>query len=224
MKPYYTSLGAAPLFASDPVLARTAPAARALLRSVKRLPRSRQMAALHRAIARLDPDLPARLQRTARHLKRQGMSTSAAVERALALSLADGTINQLQQIGREYRRGRLRPASIAGLGNTSTSSTQSPEEVVGRMFQGVLCSEGLQQQLADLAGRNEGREAASATSAGFDVAQGFAQCQSLVPGATPAPAAPQPAESERNTWLFPTLVAVGSVAVLGATIYFVRKG
>ena len=223
MKPYYTSLGAAPLFASDPVLARTAPAARALLRSVKRFPRSRQMPALHRAIARLDPDLPARLQRTARHLKRQGMPTSAAVERALTLSLADGTINQLQQIGREYRQGRLRPASIAGLGSTSTSSSPPPEEVVGRMFQGILCSEGLQQQLADLAGRNEGREAATATSTGFDVAQGFAQCQSLTPGATAPAPAPAPAERDRQ-WVFPTLVAVGSVAVLGATIYFVRKG
>jgi hypothetical protein len=93
------------------------------------------------------------------------------------------------------------------------------------MFQGILCSEGLQQQLTDVAGRNEGRDAATATSTGFDVAQGFAQCQTLTPGSssTPAPVQ-QPAATESNPWLVPVAVTVGAVAVLGVTIYFVRKG
>lgn len=247
MKNYYTDLGAVPSFTtpmweeSDPILRHTGRAAKQFLKAIKRkYARSERAAEMNRILAKYEPTLPARLNRVAHFLKSKGMSTEKAVEKALMLSLADATSTKVQQMGHAYRRGQLRPAGLmrrrygdgggdyagghwwGALGETAASSGPSPEEVVGNMFKGVVCSDALQASFSDVAGRNEGRDAASATNMGFDLAQGFAQCQ---PAELPAPASlPESGDDEGTNWILPVGLAVGGLAVLGGVIFFMKRG
>lgn len=231
MNYHYTHLGAVPALAArgterrDAMLARTGPAARAVMKQIKRLPRSRQVAALDRVLADFDPELPGRVRRVAAHLRGGGMATDAAIERALALSLADASINRIQKIGRAYQGGELMPMGYLGQTPPTAPSTTAPEQnagdVVARMFQGIVCSDGLQRSVADMVGRNEGREAHDATNMGYEVAQGFAQCASLTPPA-PAPVPPTTSTDEPSLAV-PIAVGIGSIVLAGGVFWYVTR-
>lgn len=220
----YTNLGAVPSIAtrsreqSDPLLAHTGPAARRLMAVVRRYPADRQVQVLDRALDGFQPGTAARVRRVASHLRRQGMSTNQAVERALALSLADSMMEYLQRVGRAHQRGELLP--VGGLGETGDDEMK-PEDVVVGMVQGVLCSQGLQQTITDAVGRSEGQDAATATAVGYGVAQGIAQCP---PGTTPAPAPPPPPPETRGPSLvLPIAVGVGALALVGGIVWMAQR-
>lgn len=231
MNYHYTNLGAVPAVADrsverrDAMLARTGPAARAVLNRIKRLPRRKQVAALDRVLRDFDPGLPERVRRVAEHLHREGMKVNDAIERALALSLADASINRIQKLGRAYRTGQLLP--VGYLGQTppttpsSTDAEQSAGDVVAGMFQGIVCSEGLQTSVADMVGRSEGREAHDATNTGYEVAQGFAQCSALAPSTPPVPA-PEP-EREGTSPAVPIAIGVGALVVVGGAVWYTTR-
>jgi len=221
MKHRYTSLGAAPALAKrsvekrDAILARTGPAARQLLKASGRSP-----AKLGKLLGRIDPNLPGRVHQVARHLNRQGMAADTAVERAVALSLADSMIEQVKALGERVRRG-MPPAPLfstaMGLGGLGDEAA----DVVGSMAQGILCSDGLRTTLADMVGRQEGRDAADATLIGFSVAQGAAQC-GRTPTPTPTPPADDP-EPESSSLVIPIVVGVGVLALVGGIVWVTRK-
>lgn len=228
---HYTNLGAVPGVADrsverrDAMLARTGPAARAILKQIRKLPGSQQVAALDRVLANFDPELPMRVRRVAEHLRREGMSVNASIERALALSLADATISRIQKIGRAYRNGELTPVGYLGqtppTSPAATTAEQNAGDVVARMFQGVVCSDGLQRSVSEMVGRNEGREAHDATNMGYEVAQGFAQCASLTPAA-PAPL-PPPAQPESSSLAVPIAIGLGAVVVTGGILWYTTR-
>jgi hypothetical protein len=228
---YYESLGSLPAAMNkaqrrDPLLRRTGAAARQLLRRVERLPRNRRLPALVAALRSFDAELPRKVQAVAERLQKKGLRADKAVEKALMLSLADASITKIKRIGEAHQKGMLRPVgSLGRLGETSDASgEQKPEDVVASMFQGIVCSEGLQSSIAELVGRNEGRDAHDATNIGYDVAQGFAQCHQLQQ--QPTPPAPPPAPQEQDdssSLLVPILVGVGALAAVGGVVYFTRK-
>lgn len=229
MNYHYTHLGAVPGVAKrsaerrDAMLARTGPAARQILANIKKLPRNQQVAALDRVLADFDPNLPTRVRRVAEHLRGEGMSINEALERAIALSLADASINRIKNLGYAYQQGRVLPMGYLGLGQTSESSTdqeRSSKKVVGDMFQGIVCSDGLQTSVTSLVGRNEGAQAQAATNIGYEVAQGFAQCGAQAP---PPPVPPATQESEKPSLVGPVLFGMGALVVVGGVVWYTRK-
>lgn len=239
MRYHYTSLGAVPALAKrsverrDEMLARTGPAARSLMVWARRLPPSERVLALNRVLADFEPGLPMRVQRVAEFLHREGMGTEDAVERALALSLADASIEKIKRLGQAYQGGATLHAEqlgrwlgcvgCAGLGQTTTTPPATPTDpgaVVGAMFQGIICSDGLKTAVTDAVGRNEGRSAADATTIGFSVGQGMAMCP---PGTAPAPVPdPGPVREERSLAL-PIAIGVGAIALVGGVAWFTMR-
>lgn len=224
MSHLYTNLGAVPQLADrsqerrDPLLAHTGPAARRLMAAVRRYPSERQVQALDRALESLQPGTAKRVRRVATYLRRQGLGTQQAVERALALALADSTMEYLQRVGRAHQRGELMP--VGGLGESSDEETK-PEDIVVGMVQGVLCAQGLQQTIVDAVGRSEGQDAATATAVGYGVAQGVAQCP---PGTTPTPAPPPPPPTPpERSLLWPIVMGVGALTLVGGIVWVTRK-
>lgn len=220
----YTNLGAIPRLATasaerrDPLLAHTGPAARRLMAAVRRYPAAQQVQVLDRALAQFQPGTPQRVRRVATFLRRQGLSTTQAVERALALALADSTMEKIKGIGVAYQHGQLMP--MGGLGDEASTSGTKPEDVVAGMFQGILCSSGLQTTVVDAVGRGEGQDAATATAVGYGVAQGIAQCPTTTPPATtPAPVS----EPERPSLVWPIAMGIGALALVGGVVWVSRK-
>lgn len=227
---HYTHLGAVPAVADrsterrDAMLARTGPAARAVLARLNKLPRSQRAAALDRVLMEFDPSLPGRVRRVAEHLRREGMGVDRAVERALALSLADASINRIKSLGRAYRKGQVLPMGYLGQTPPAapTQQEQDAGQVVASMFQGIVCSDGLQRSVTDMVGRNEGREAHDATNVGYEVAQGFAQCASLTPPTppTPPPSAPR---DEGGSVVLPVVVGLGALVAVGGVVWYTKR-
>lgn len=229
MNYHYTHLGVVPGVAKadaekrDALLARTGPAARQILKRIKKLPRKEQVGALDRVLNDFDPGLPTRVRRVAEHLRSEGMSINKSIERALSLSLADASINRIKNLGYAYQRGHVLPMGYLGLGQTSSSSSdeeRSSKKVVADMFQGIVCSDGLQTSVTDLVGRNEGTQAQSATNLGYEVAQGFAQCANQAP-VPPAP--PATTESEKPSLVGPVVFGLGALVVVGGVVWYTRK-
>jgi hypothetical protein len=232
MRHIYTNLGAVPAIAQpaaerqDALLARTGPAARRIMRHIKRLPRSKQVAALDRVLERFDSELPARVRRVAEHLHRGGMPTDRAVERALALSLADASIEKIKRVGYAYRRGEgapYGPAMGLGTSGTGSSSERSAEDEVAAVFQGIACSNGLQATITDLVGRNEGADAAAATNTGYEVLQGAAQCGTLTPTPPPPPAPPTTTQSSSGSLAVPLAIGAGALLLVGGAVWYTTK-
>lgn len=225
---HYTHLGLVPSVARpeaerrDALLARTGPAARAVLARINRLPRRKRVAALDRVLSNFDPGLPTRVRRVAEHLHSQGIGVNQAMERALALSLADASIERIKKIGRAYRKGVVLPMGQLGAESSEmTEEEQSAGDVVAGMFQGVICSDGLQTSISEMVGRNEGREAYDATNTGYEVAQGFAQCATLQPPATPTTPVPEP--QDETSLAVPVAVGVGALALAGGVVWFATR-
>lgn len=220
----YTHLGAVPRLAArsrerrDGFLARTGPAARAVLHRVNQLPRGRRIAALNQALNDFRPGLAPLVRRVANHLQRSGMVAPAALERAIALSLADASIEKFQDIGRGYREGTVLPVGGMGLGALGADSAG---EVFGKMMQGIACSPQLKESTTDVVGRNEGADAASATSIGFEVVRGMSFCP--VPPPEESPAAPPSEATEESSSLVPVLIGVGALAAVGGVVYFATR-
>jgi hypothetical protein len=231
MQPLYTNLGAVPAIADpsaerrDAILALTGPGARKVLRQIKRLPRRQQVAALDRVLERFDPELPSRVRRVAEHLHRGGMPTDRAVERALALSLADASISKIKAIGVAHLRGEgVHPGmlGLSGLGSLGTTETErSAEDTVGDVFKGILCSNGLQASVADLVGRNEGGDAATATNTGYEVAQGMAQCGVQAPVEPPPP--PATTTGSGGSLAVPIALGAGALLVVGGAVWYTTR-
>ncbi len=230
MNYHYTHLGVVPAVASpsaerrDALLARTGPAARAIMKSIKTLPRKQQVAALDRVLVKFDEGLPERVRRVSEHLHREGMAVNQAVERALALSLADASINRIKRLGRAYRQGAVVP--LGYLGTTTPESTTSQEQdagqIVAGMFQGIVCSDGLQTSITQMVGQNEGREAHDATNLGYEVAQGFAQCGAQTP-TPPLPPTTPPTTSGETSLALPIAVGVGALVVVGGVVWYTGR-
>lgn len=160
------------------MLAHTGTAAREVLRAVKKYPRSQQPAALDRALANSDRKLPSEVRRLAAILRRRGAEADYAVERALALALADATVRRMKATGRLYQRGGGYP--MGGLGDEAA-------DIVGGVAQGIACSTGVRDQTATMVGMEEGADAAGATRLGFELLRGVSMC----PAPTPAPVPPR---------------------------------
>lgn len=221
MKYHYTQLGAVPAVASraaerrDLLLAHTGPAARAMLWRINRLPRAQRVPELNRVLAQFGAGLPTRMHRTVEFLHREGMSVGAAVERGLALSLADATIERAKKLGQQARDGQLFPLS-GGLG-AETTEGESAGNVAAKMFQGIACSTDVAAATTDLVGRNEGADAAGATEIGFAVARGAALCP---PGSAPPPPGPWPAEQEERGSALPLILGLGAAVAIGGVAWF----
>lgn len=230
MNYHYTHLGAVPAVAQrsaerrDAMLARTGPAARQILKQIKKLPRRKQVAAMDRVLGRFDPDLPQRVRLVAHHLQSEGMGTNEAVERALALSLADASISKIKQIGVAYRTGTMIPVGALGQDTDGeTAEEKSAGKAIGRMFQGIVCSSDLQRSVTEMVGRKEGQDAHDAANLGYGVAQGVAQCG--MPSSETPPAAPDSDEaaSDRSSLLGPVSVGLGALLVVGGVVWYTRK-
>lgn len=212
----------------DPLLAQTGNAARGILRDLNRLPRSKRAQALNNVLRSYDPSLPAKVHKVANRLHAQGMPVNLAVERALALGLADSSIDRIRAIGAARMRG-VSPA-VAGLGYLGQTETPSetPAETsakkrVGQMFQGIVCSDGVQTSVTDMVGRNKGADAHAATNLGYEVAQGFAQCASMNPQAPTPPPAPTPTPDSGGSMVFPIVLGGAALLVVGGAVWYTRK-
>jgi hypothetical protein len=215
----YTSLGAVPSIAPrrnekrDALLARTGPAARAILRRINTLPRAARAPELNRVLADFDPDAPSRLHRVSERLYAQGYDLNAAVERALALTLADASIEHFKRLGMRGRSGGVYP-----LGDSTTSAPgQDAGAIVAGLIQGITCTPALRDSVSTLVGRNEGQQAHDATRLGFDAARSMSMCPT-----TPVPPVAPPASetSSGPSYLVPVLVGVGALAVAGGVIWY----
>jgi len=229
MAHHYTNLGAVPAIARrvneqrDALLARTGPAARSILYQINKLPRSQRRDELNRVLAAFDSALPSRLHRTAEFLHREGMPVPAAMERGLALSLADASIERLKQIGHKAREGRMFPVGGFGLGEEPTTQAgRSAGDVVAGMFQGIACSADVAGSTTTLVGSNEGADAARATTVGFAVARGMAQCPRGLPPEPPV-APPPESQEEQRSLVLPVVLGVTALAAAGGVVWFVTR-
>jgi hypothetical protein len=202
------------------MLAHTGPAARAVLYRINKLPRAQRLPELNRVLARFEPGLPSRVHRTAEFLQRRGMLIDAAVERALALSLADATIERFKKVGIKARQGRMFP--VGGMGGLGTEGeSDAPEDVLARMAQGIACSPDLATSTTGMVGRAEGADAAGATQIGFAVVRGVAMCP---PGTTPEPpVTPPPETPEERSLVLPIVLSVGALAAVGGVVWFMAR-
>jgi hypothetical protein len=219
---HYTSLGAVPAIAHrknerrDALLARTGPAARAVLRHINKLPRDQRVPELNRVLADLDPGAPARMHRVSEFLRRQGLSVSDAVERALALTLADASIEHFKRVGRRHRSGMQ---SMGSLGDSTTTGLgQDAGTVVGGMIQGLTCTPALRDSIAAMVGREEGREAHDATVTGFDAARAMSMCPT-----TPEVPLPPPEEPSGPSLVVPVLIGVGALVFAGGVVWYTGR-
>jgi hypothetical protein len=205
----------------DPLLKLTGTAARRILTSLRSLPVEQRVAELNRVLASVDAGLPDRVRSVAAYLARSGMNADLAVERAVALLLADVNIDRFTAMGEQYRRG----APVQGLGQTTTTPTtpqgQDAAQVAGSVTQGIACSTELRNAIVDLVGRNQGRSAADATTIGLEVGRGIANCQSLQPTVQPLP--PPPAPPAESSMMWPLIIGIGSLAVVGGVVFLMRK-
>lgn len=225
MTRHYTQhLGAVPAMArrdrerQDPMLAHTGHAARRLLQAIKRRPASQQRRALDRVLADYDPLLPTEVNRLAAKLRRQGASVEYAVERALALALADATVRRARGVGERFVRGEGTP--VGGLGGFGGLGDEAADVVAG-MAQGIACSTGLRDQTATMVGMEEGADAANATRLGFEILRGVSQCPA---GTTPVPPPPPPEpEPEGRSPVVPIVVGIGVLAAVGGVAWFMTR-
>lgn len=206
----------------------TGHAAQGILADINRLPQGKRVKALDNVLSSFDPRLPHKVREVATKLRKQGLSTNAAVQQALTLSLADASIDKIRGIGAARMAGKP-PVGIygLGLGEDATSSTAgetsaetSAKKKVGQMFQGVVCSDGVQAAVTDMVGRNKGSDAHAATNLGYEVAQGFAQC--AVPTPTPTPPTPPTAPTEEKSLALPIALGVGALVVVGGVVWYTR--
>jgi len=214
----YTSLGAVPMLAKrqmegrDALLAKTGPAARAVLKEIRRLPSRQQIPELNRTLREFDPNLPATTQTVAAKLVREGMPINLAMERALALSLADASIEQIKQLGYRVRRGEQVPfGALGGLGLGAAS------DEIGRMAEGIACSSQLRDSVTNLVGAKEGADAHDATRVGFDFAAAVATCP------TPATPGSTTVVEEAPSYVIPALIGAGALLAVGGIVWATRK-
>lgn len=203
----------------DPLLWWTGRASRAILAKINRLPRDQRAPELRRVLAQYDPELPALVQRIAARLYSQGMPLNGAVERAVALGLADATVERFQRFGRARMANELYP--IGGLGETAPQTPEGDDasKIVGDMIRGIACSDGLKESVSDMVGTRRGADAAQASTIGFEVVKGAAQCSALEP-IPPAAAAP---ETREASYVLPLVVGIGVLAVVGGVFWYTRK-
>jgi hypothetical protein len=225
MTTLYSGLGAAPMPIRDrarrdmehrdALLAKTGPTARALMERTKHLPPAERVRAIDGALASLDPTGPSRVRQVASYLRRHhGLSANEAVERALALALADGAIDRLQRAG---GRG---PGSLAGLGTDASAETDAGALVAG-MFHNIACSDPVRTQVTDIVTRHEGANAAAATTLGFETVRAAAPCNP----AAPAPAAPSssPSSSGDSDVVAPIVIGAVGLVVVGGIVWWASR-
>jgi hypothetical protein len=201
----------------DPLLRWTGRAARSVLARINQLPRGQRADELRRVLTSYEPGLPAIVEQSAVKLHAAGMPLNGAMERALALGLADATIVRMQKLGRARMRNEFFP--LGGLGEAAqTAAGQDAGQIVEGMFRGVACSDDLRTSVTDLVLQSNGGEAAQASTVGFEVAKGMAQCSSApdIPDAPPAP-------EDRDSLVLPIVVGIGALAVAGGVAYYVTK-
>lgn len=220
---HYSGLGA--VGASDPLMARTRLAARTVLKKVEREAPGDKLAELNRGLAAFDPSLPGKLQRVFAHLVERGRDPNAALEEALARTLADSIIERYKLVGQAALRGQRLSvdtvtsiSGLAGLGSVGSDIAK----FFGSVARSTACSDGVRSLTTDLVGRSEGRGAATATDVGFEVTRGVTRCRQ--PGAGPAaPGAPFPTEEPRRFPWTPVLIGVGALAVVGGVVFVAAR-
>jgi len=190
---------------TDLMLAHTGNAARRLLRRIRALPGDQQIGALQQELAAFDSRLPADVRKLAEVLRRDGMRTDMAMERALALALADAVMRQAENTGRLYQRGGGYPMN--GLGSLGNAGS-----ILTGMAQGIACSSDLRSQAVLKSTQTGGAEAGAAAQTGFDVLRGGAQC----PDVSPAPA---PESVSSSSSVVPIVVGLGVLAVAGGVVW-----
>jgi hypothetical protein len=203
----------------DPLLWWTGRASRAILAKIGKLPRDQRAAELRRVLAQYEPELPAQVQRIASRLHRGGMPLNGAVERAVALGLADATAERFQRFGRARMANEIYP--VGGLGDVAPETQEGREagEIAGDMFRGIACSDGLKESVSDMVGTSRGADAAQAATIGFEVVKGTAQCSAL----EPIPDAAAAADTREGSLVVPLVVGIGALAVVGGVVLYMRK-
>jgi hypothetical protein len=194
----------------DALLSATSAAARRLLERTATLSPGDRVRAIDAEVSILDPSGPARVRQVASYLRRfHGLSHRAAVERALSLSLADGAIARFKRLG-----------GAGGLGSADAAPTQGDAgSVVGTMFQNLICSDPVRTQVTEAVGRNEGANAAAATSTGFEAARAMAPC---TPEPLPLPP-PTPAPAPGPSLVAPVALGVLGLAAVGGMVWWASR-
>lgn len=200
----------------DPLLWWTGRTSRAVLARIKKLPRGKRAAELRRVLGQYNPELPELVKQVASRLHAKGMPLNAAVERAVAIGLADATVDRFEMIGRGRREDNFYPGG--GLGNVApeTSEGQDAGKIIGDMMRGIACSDGLKESVSDMVGKQRGADAAQASTMGFETVKGMAQCTSI----EPIPPAPPAEESRQGSILLPVVVGIGALAVVGGVVLY----
>ena len=199
---------------TDPLLNHARRGASAVVRLLKSVPPAQRIAELDRVLAQQDPALPQRVRATANRLAKRGMTADAAVQEALARSLADHTITYYKSLGRRGERGALGQTPTA----PQTTQGQSAGQVVQGVIGGVACSSTLQNAIADHVGKNEGTTGHDAVTTGFAIASGVAGgCQPTTPTAT-TPTPPPPPPPSRMSAVVPLLIGAGIVLAVGVVV------
>lgn len=203
----------------DPLLWWTGRASRAILAKISRLPRGKRASELHRVLSQYDPELPALVQTVAGRLRQKGMPLNAAMERAVAIGLADATIERFQRFGRARTADELYP--VGGLGSLApeTQEGQDAGKIAGDMFRGIACSQGLKESVSDMVGSTRGADAAQASTIGFEVVKGVAMCTAI----EPIPDAPAAQETREGSLVLPLVLGIGAVAVIAGVVLYTRK-
>lgn len=196
--------------ASDPVLGYGVRAARVILGNIQQLPPTSRKAALKALLDRIDPSLFASVSVKAERLMAKGTSAAAALESALAISMANGFGKEILQKGqgRQVATGYVDCGSVASdflnaVGGAAKDVLAKTEDTL----KGVACT--ALKSPAAAAAVTAGAAAAGVPPflAGPAAAMGTSFAAGKVcPSAAPAPTAP----AEPTPVVVPTVKGAGA--------------
>lgn len=201
---------------SDPLLRRTHKAARAIMRDVRKLPKSERLARLDAALSSYDRALPGKVKAVANTLYRNGANLNEAVERALTLSLADASIDRVRRLGEQ-----VSSQSVEGLGAIGLSGA---EDDLKDLFTSVACSQELRRTASEKAGESQGSKAYNATLVGFKAAESVVNCpeRSQTDLTKPPPTPPPEPKDDGMSIGVPIVVGVTVLGLAGVGIWYMR--
>jgi len=187
----------------DPILTAARKEARRLIRTLNREQLFRQLR--REGLERKVRELLGRYEA-------EGIPSSAALDQAVTVALADAIFNGFERLGERVMR---RQGTMAGLGATVTATIGG---AVGRGLKAAACSDHTRELLRRLSTTDRERYA---SEMGLDIVAGVVQCPSSAPdpGYVEPPPAPEPEKSN-----MPLIIGgVAVVAVLGAAVFIATR-